>query len=101
MKRLYESVIANHITQHEQMLFLSGPRQVGKTTIVKHCHTITDYFKYLSWDKIRDREQILAGMEAVIEELPLHAALSQKPMIAFDEIHKYKHLPTFLKKFIF
>jgi predicted AAA+ superfamily ATPase len=33
MRRLYLSIILDHFKQNEQMLFLVGPRQVGKTTI--------------------------------------------------------------------
>ena len=32
MKRLYEDLIQEHFKQHKQMLFITGPRQVGKTT---------------------------------------------------------------------
>lgn len=100
MKRLYYSVIADHFVQNEQMLFLSGPRQVGKTTIAKNCCDLTDYFKYLNWDKALDREQILAGENAVLTSLPIDALLQKKPIIVFDEIHKYKNWRTFLKGLI-
>jgi hypothetical protein len=33
MKRIYESLIADHFANNRQMAFLSGPRQVGKTTL--------------------------------------------------------------------
>jgi len=32
MKRLYEKIIESHFEEDGLMLFLSGPRQVGKTT---------------------------------------------------------------------
>ena len=32
MERLYDTLIAQHFREERQMLFLMGPRQVGKTT---------------------------------------------------------------------
>lgn len=90
----------DHIARNGQMLFLSGPRQVGKTTIAKQCKDLTDNFKYLNWDKISDREQILSGENAILSGIPINALLDKKPIIVFDEIHKYKHWRTLLKGFI-
>ena len=33
MRRVYESIVKEHLEQSEKMLFLAGPRQVCKTTI--------------------------------------------------------------------
>jgi predicted AAA+ superfamily ATPase len=100
MKRIYHTMVVDHFARNEQILFLSGPRQVGKTTIAKSCSKLTDYFKYLNWDKILDREQILLGENAALNGLPMHTLLEKKPIIVFDEIHKYKHWRTFLKGLI-
>ena len=35
VKRLYENIIGEHLDMFRQMVLLSGPRQVGKTTIAK------------------------------------------------------------------
>jgi len=32
MKRIYELIMEEHLEKDRQMLFLVGPRQVGKTT---------------------------------------------------------------------
>ena len=32
MKRLYDEIIREHYEKYTEMLFLVGPRQVGKTT---------------------------------------------------------------------
>ena len=48
MQRIYSEIIKNHITNYNQMVFISGPRQVGKTTIAKTLfqnNTDTQYFK--------------------------------------------------------
>src|SRR5882724_3600088 len=100
MRRIYQTVVTDHFEKNSQMVFLSGPRQVGKTTIAKNCKDLTSYFKYLNWDKLKDREQILLGEDAALQGLPINALLEQKPIIVFDEIHKYKYWRTFLKGLI-
>jgi uncharacterized protein len=100
MKRSYEAIIDNHFANYEQMVFLSGPRQVGKTTIAKQIATTKQYFKYLNWDIATQREQILKDSKKITSELYLDTKLAQKPLIIFDEIHKYKNWKNLLKGFI-
>ena len=47
MQRSYEYYIKNHLREYQQMIFLSGPRQVGKTTL---CKSIDDTAFYFNWD---------------------------------------------------
>lgn len=101
MKRVYEAVIADHFANYEQMVFLAGPRQVGKTTIAKQFAAANSFAKYLNWDIAADREQILLGDSQIVSQLPIDAAaLSQKPLVIFDELHKFKQWKNFLKGFI-
>jgi predicted AAA+ superfamily ATPase len=67
----------------EKMVFISGPRQVGKTTFAKSL--IKDERSYLNWDYYEHREMILKN------QLPL------VDFIVFDEIHKYKGWSNFIK----
>jgi predicted AAA+ superfamily ATPase len=64
----------------EKMVFLGGPRQVGKTTfsqtLIKNYKD--DHPAYLNWDSIEDRKKILSG------ELP-----KNEKLIVMDEIHKF------------
>ncbi|MEM3432829.1 MAG: AAA family ATPase [Candidatus Methanomethyliaceae archaeon] len=61
------------------MVFISGPRQVGKTTLaktfLKHRNAC-----YLNWDNREDRKEILAARWP-----------AEKGIIVLDEIHKYKN----------
>lgn len=57
-KRIYDSLLEEHLASHRQMAFVSGPRQVGKTTTCRN-HART----YINWDNIDDREHILAGTD--------------------------------------
>lgn len=47
LERIYQEVIRDHFAKNRQMLFLSGPRQSGKTTSSLSESSI-DY--YLNWD---------------------------------------------------
>ena len=59
-ERVYSSIMADHLTKYRQMIFLSGPRQVGKTTLATGSATA-----YVSWDKDKDRQTILSGADAL------------------------------------
>ncbi len=100
MDRIYSAVIKQHFEKYEQMAFLSGPRQVGKTTVAEFCQSLSPYHKYLNWDFLEDRAQILKGYSAICEGLPLAGAITQKPILVFDELHKYKDWKNFIKGFI-
>ncbi len=73
----------------EKMVFVGGPRQVGKTTfalsLLGEDHDESSP-AYLSWDVLADREDILAS----------RIAGGQK-RIVFDEIHKYARWRNLMK----
>ncbi len=92
MKRSYETIAQEHFSENRQMLFLAGPRQVGKTTTA---HRVLPDALSLNWDKEKDRELILSGQDAVREAI----GLQENPAVIFDEIHKYPEWKNFLKGF--
>jgi len=97
MDRIYQNVIFEHFQENRQMLFLMGPRQVGKTTL---SFSIRNRYKesfYFSWDDETDRELIVAGVEKVAQKAGLHSLQETIPLLIFDEIHKYPHWKNFLK----
>lgn len=71
----------------EKMVFLGGPRQVGKTTLafglLKGNETHPAYF---NWDSKKARQLLLK------EELP-----SEEKLIVLDEVHKYKNWRNLVK----
>lgn len=100
IRRLYQPLIENHFRKNRQMLFLMGPRQVGKTTLCLHLKEMeTGDFFYLNWDNIDDREILLAGPKAIAAHLHLNKARAIPPTVVFDEIHKYPHWKLLLKGF--
>ncbi|MCB1119301.1 MAG: ATP-binding protein [Chlamydiia bacterium] len=78
------------------MLFLMGPRQVGKTTLCRGLDEEFENYMYFTWDAEEDQELILQGSGAVARALGL-PRLAGKLLITFDEIHKYKRWKLFLK----
>jgi predicted AAA+ superfamily ATPase len=93
-ERLYGSVLGDHLASNRQMAFLTGPRQVGKTTT---CRALGD--EYLNWDNDDHRAIILRGPAAVAAQTGLEQ-LSERPrFVVFDELHKYRLWKLFLKGF--
>ena len=90
--RTYDALLTEHLTSHRQMAFVSGPRQVGKTTTCRlHAHA------YVNWDDIADRELILSGPANLIGTLELDRLSETVPVLLFDELHKFPRWKQFLK----
>ncbi len=66
-----------------KMVFVAGPRQVGKTTLARSLQRGSA--GYLNWDIAEHRQRILTG------ELP------PAKLWVFDEIHKYRRWRNYLK----
>ena len=87
MKRYLEEYIKKDLAK--KMVFLGGPRQVGKSTL--GFILLNDKLKekslgYFTWDSAKDRKKIIN------EELPFNQKL-----IVFDEIHKYSKWRNLIK----
>ena len=81
------------------MVLLSGPRQVGKTTLGR---TLSERFApghYFSWDNPTHRELILKGAEEIAAHAGLDRLRDNPPLCIFDELHKYRRWKDFLKGF--
>lgn len=66
-----------------KMVFVAGPRQVGKTTFARSLPEAAG--NYLNWDVAGDRERILKR------------ALPTGPLWIFDELHKFRGWRNYLK----
>jgi hypothetical protein len=99
MDRLYQTIMQQHLQHDRQMIFLAGPRQVGKTTISQAAASLTQQLVYLNWDYEEDQALILKGPQAILEQYGLLAPQLQKPILILDEIHKLKQWRNYLKGF--
>lgn len=99
MKRTYEILLENHLKEHRQMIFLSGPGQVGKTTTSLEASAESPLHSYFNWDNEDHKTLFLQGPQALAREANLEALHKVLPVIVFDEIHKYHHWKRFLKGF--
>ena len=97
MKRIYEALLQEHFSNERQMAFVAGPRQVGKTTLMKELCGAGDCT--FNWDRSDDRRKILKGSDFVVEACGVSdlAESAAHPLIAFDEIHKFRQWKNFLK----
>ena len=97
MDRIYNTVVQEHFADNRQMLFLMGPRQVGKTTTARESAAAIGESTYFSWDNSDHRRTLLAGPEAIATALGLHRLREEKPICVLDEIHKYGRWKGLLK----
>ena len=99
MRRLYTHLILDHLEKWEQMVFIEGPRQAGKTTIAKEIIKHYEVSLYLNWDNVQDRLLMLKGQNFAENTRLFTEASSQTPIIVFDEIHKMPDWKNYLKGF--
>jgi len=92
--RWYSAALEDHFQRHRQIALVSGPRQVGKTTI---CRRLAD--TYLNWDNADDRRLLLRGPTALAAALRLDQLRAQPPVAVLDELHKYSKWKALLKGF--
>ncbi|MCD6055905.1 MAG: hypothetical protein K0R12_867 [Gammaproteobacteria bacterium] len=69
----------------KKMVFLTGPRQAGKTTLAKEIATEFETSIYLNYDSLDDRDIIKNTAWPPYTEL-----------LIFDEIHKMKQWKNYL-----
>ena len=99
MKRIYENLVYSNLKKFNQMAFLIGPRQVGKTTIAKHIQSQFKESIYLNFDSLEDRKLIMSGQNFIEKILPTTVLRSEKPLVIFDEIHKHPDWKNYVKGF--
>jgi len=98
MKRHYKNTLVSHFPSHRQMIMVSGPRQVGKTTLARSIASAQETF-YLNWDDFDDRELLLQGGKAIAQHIGLDQLRSDLPLVILDEIHKFAKWKQLVKGF--
>lgn len=84
MERYQKKAIIRDLKK--KMVFLSGPRQSGKTTLAKEISKEFSSFIYLNFDNFEDRK--------IINQMSWH---SNVELLIFDEIHKMAQWKNYLK----
>lgn len=69
-----------------KMVFLGGPRQVGKTTVARALAQTCKMPAYLNWDNRPDRQAIMRRQW-----------VPESDLIIFDEVHKYPKWESLVK----
>lgn len=86
IERYLEKIIKKDLK--EKMVFISGPRQVGKTTLAINLakEIYPTSYAYLNWDFAADRALIIQGLWQ-----------ANKKLFILDEIHKYRKWKNYIK----
>lgn len=94
IKRPVYMKIWDELSKDKNMVFLSGPRQVGKTTLASRISGTFTNSLYFNWDIMDQRSQL-------VNDPTFFTGLKRKdnslPLVIFDEIHKYKNWKNYLK----
>jgi len=99
MRRIYQEVLRRHLSKYRQMAFLMGPRQAGKTTLSLDAAGQWPLHFYFNWDNPAEKLLFLEGVEAIARQADLQELVTEKPILVFDEIHKFGKWKNFLKGF--
>lgn len=93
-RSIYQSLWKD-LAAEKSMIFLSGPRQVGKTTfmqeIIAKGYPHTTYF---NWD-ILDNKKTLLENPYFFQSVDVED--KGRPLVILDEIHKYRQWKNYLK----
>ena len=87
---LRDPIVADCLN-HKKMAFITGPRQVGKTTLAKQIGKKSGSFSYWNWDDSETKKLWSAQPKSLVE------SSSQNHLIILDEIHKDRRWRNTLK----
>jgi predicted AAA+ superfamily ATPase len=92
--RAIEPHVRKILWDYRKMAFVSGPRQVGKTTFAKRLLASVDGGSYFNWDVATDQKKL--GKDPYFYE-----SVDRDPkkpfLVVLDEIHKYRRWKSYLK----
>ena len=95
MERVHAQYLFDPEINADKMIFLSGPRQIGKTTFVRHqLEKLKQQDLYFNWDDPFVRQEYRRNPHFLKSGIAKHKLI---PLIAFDEIHKHKNWKDILK----
>lgn len=94
IERTLLTLVDRIIVEFNKMVFVSGPRQVGKTTLAQHYQRQFNQSLYLNWDTLPHQKRILTDPAFLEKE---NREPDQPFLVVLDEIHKYARWKNYLK----
>jgi len=94
VNRDFYSNIYFELAKFKSMVFMAGPRQVGKTTLAQQIETRFVNSLYFNYDIIDNKKELLIN-PFFYENLNRNDL--SRPLIVLDEIHKYHDWKNYLK----
>ena len=94
IERTAIGLIDTIMTEFHKMAFVSGPRQVGKTTLAQQYQRRFGQSVYLNWDSLPHQRTILTDPAFVEKE---NRDPTRPFLVVLDEIHKYARWKNYLK----
>lgn len=88
LKRVYENLIQDHFDQNKQMVFLAGPRQVGKTAITRSLAAQAESSLYRSWHSVEDQIRLTQLSYAPLLE-GLVLIPGTRPLLILESIDRF------------
>lgn len=89
-----QAIVAADLDRYDKMQFVAGPRQAGKTTLAKMLMETRAASRYWNYDIPEDR-LLLTRKPSFFKEID--RARGVKPLVVFDELHKYRLWKSYLK----
>ncbi len=88
----YQQFLKEVPFHHGKMAFVSGPRQVGKTTLAEQMLGESGEGKYYTWDDVEFKRQWIKDPKLLIPE-----KVGKRQLVVFDELHKAPRWKSSLK----
>lgn len=92
--RTYYKSIWKKFDSEKPMVFISGPRQSGKTTFAKNIANKEKSHLYFNYD-VQKNKALLSNNPSFFEKIDI--VPGHKPLIILDEIHKHTKWKNYLK----
>src|SRR3989338_976773 len=91
-RHAYVELLRTLAFENKKMAFVSGPRQVGKTTLARQLLSDDPGGLYYTWDDIPFRRQWVKDPKQLIPE-----RVGDRRLVVFDELHKAPKWKSHLK----